>query len=120
MPWEHRRSAENRPSERWRCWKRHAPGRELASAWAALAQLHMDAEDSLPRTKRRSAHLSSPSEAATDEPRLWANITLHTWPSWAAILAARDELEASRDAGRGAPDYVRLQAWRGSNSPWQR
>jgi DNA-binding CsgD family transcriptional regulator/tetratricopeptide (TPR) repeat protein len=82
--------------------ERHAPGRDLASAWAALAQLDMDADDFAAAREEALRALEFAERGGDDEPRLWASITLHTMALMGGDVAARDQLAASRDEAAGA------------------
>jgi DNA-binding CsgD family transcriptional regulator len=92
--------------------ERHAPGGELASAWAALAQLDMDADDFAAAHEEALRALELAERSGDEEPRLWANITLHTLALMGGDRAARDQLEASRDeAARAGLHALAGLAW---------
>jgi class 3 adenylate cyclase/tetratricopeptide (TPR) repeat protein len=77
---------------------RHAPGRELASAWAVLANRHRDADD-FDAARAWALRALALAERLSDRGlSLHANITLHTIALMGGEEAAREQLEACREA----------------------
>jgi DNA-binding CsgD family transcriptional regulator len=78
--------------------ERQAPGRDLASAWAVLAQLDLDADDFDAAHEEALRALELAERFGDEDLALRASITLHTMALMTGEMAARERLEASRDA----------------------
>jgi class 3 adenylate cyclase len=92
--------------------ERHAPGRELASAWAVLANRHRDADD-FDAARAWAVRALALAERLGDRGlSLRANITLHAIALMSGEEAAREQLEACRDAAarEGLQEHA-AQAW---------
>jgi DNA-binding CsgD family transcriptional regulator/tetratricopeptide (TPR) repeat protein len=92
--------------------ERHVPGRELAAAYSGLATLHKDAEDADATREWGQRALTLAARLGDQALALQVNITLHGSALISGDLAARERLEACRDAAAraGLEEHV-SRAW---------